>query len=214
MLRKKIAHLRDTFIAGIIFLLPLLIFFVLVTKVFSFLTGFATRIASLFGLKSIAGISGETIAGSAALLIIIIGCGYLVRFAFFKQMNAWLDNKLVTHFPGYRAYKELAVSKLYEQKNLSSTVECPALYKKSEILIPCFVIKEMKNGLATIFLPGSKNSEDGNVALVPISNLTLLPHITSDQWKIGISNKGLGIEELILDKTGDSLSITGQYTKV
>lgn len=203
MFKKKIAQLRDTFIAGIIFLLPLLIFFVLITKAFRFLTGFTSQIASLFGLRSIFGISGETVASSLALLIIIIICGYLVRLTFFRQINAWLDNKLVKHFPGYRAYKELAVSKLYEQKNVPSVIESPALYEKDDTLFPCFVIKQMDNGLATVFFPSSKSCEDGSVAFVPVSNLKLLPHITSDQWKIGISNKGSGIDELLSDETSN-----------
>lgn len=200
MLKKKIAQLRDTFIAGIIFLLPLLIFFVVIAKIFRFLTGFTSQIASFFGLRSILGVSGETITSSLALLIIIIICGYLVRLTFFKQINTWMDDKLVKHFPGYRAYKELAISKLYEQKNVPSVIESPALYEKDDTFFPCFVIKQMDNGLATVFFPASKNSEDGNVAIVPVNNLILLPHVTSDQWKIGISNKGSGIEELIQDK--------------
>ena len=74
-MKKTLKKLRDTFIAGIIFLLPILLLVVLITKVFQFLTGFTGKVAAWFGLKSFIGVSGGTIVSAISLIVLCILCG-------------------------------------------------------------------------------------------------------------------------------------------
>src|SRR5262245_54329542 len=114
-MKKFFTRLRDTLISGILFLLPLLILFVLLSKVFQFLSGLTGRMAAFFGLNSVLGSSGNTIIAGIAILLFCLFCGELVRISFFSAFSKWLDKKLAKHVPGYSVYREMAVSKIDEK---------------------------------------------------------------------------------------------------
>ena len=60
-MKKFFYNLRNTCIAGLIFLLPLLILFVLLSKVFQLLTGISSKIAAHQARKSGKGNPAEAI---------------------------------------------------------------------------------------------------------------------------------------------------------
>src|SRR6186713_259588 len=108
-MKKFFTSVRDTIVAGIIFLLPILILLVIISKLFHFFTGFTTKLAAFFGLKSFLGVSGGSIIGTIGFLLLCLVCGYLVRVATFKRFNRWIERKMVKHVPGYQTYRDMAL---------------------------------------------------------------------------------------------------------
>jgi hypothetical protein len=135
------------------FLLPLLILLVIITKVFSLLTGITGKIAAMFGMKSVMGVSGGTIVSGLSLILICFGCGYLMRLSLFKFLNKYLDKKLAQNLPGYQAYHDMARSKL-DNKEEALPYKGAAWIKLDEkVFEPAFIMEEgSSNNFVSSFL--------------------------------------------------------------
>jgi len=195
-MKKALIQFRDTLIAGIVFLLPILILFVLATKAVQLLTGFSSKIANLFGLKSIIGISGSNIVGTIVLLLLCLFCGFLVRVAFIKRIYKWVDDKLEALVPGYRVYREMAVSKLKEHE-APLPYKCSAFIEQDGLQTPCFVMATLPDGKIMIFIPTAGNVKEGTVYATTAEKIRKFPGVDMKQYQLVISNLGLGMGELL-----------------
>jgi uncharacterized membrane protein len=190
---KKIYNdFRDTFIAGVIFLLPLLVLFVLITKVFQYLTGFTTKIAALFGLKGFMGISGGTIVSAAAIILLCVLCGVLVRVSFFKAARDWVDSKMMTNIPGYSTYREMALAKLEERED-ALPYKSALWLKLDKMNQPGFLIEKMPDGKLVVFIPTAGNVKEGTVLTLAEADVQLCPNANMRAFQMAISNLGLGL---------------------
>ncbi len=194
-MKKVFQNLRDTVIAGILFLLPFLILFVLISKVFQFFNSFTTKIANLFGLPSIAGISSSTIIGTLGFIALCLLCGYLVRIAYFKQIRKWIDEKLRSLIPGYELYHEMAVAKLVNQEE-ALPYEMAVWVKRGDVMQPGFLMETMPDGKPVVFFPSAGDVKNGLVVIVDSSAIKRCPGIDMKQFKLALSNLGLGISKL------------------
>ncbi len=186
---------RDTFVAGLIFLLPLLILFVLLTKVFQFLTGFTTKIAALFGLKSFIGISGGTIVSAITITVLCILCGYLVRISFFKSVSGWIDKKMMTHIPGYSVYREMALSRL-EEKEEALPYKSAVWLKVDDMQQPAFLMETMPDGRLVVFAPTAGNVKEGGVFVLPEDKVQLCNDVDMKKFGLVINNLGIGLSKV------------------
>lgn len=193
-MKKVIATLRDTFIAGIIFLLPLLVLFVLLTKVFQFLTGFTTKIAALFGLTKFAGVSGGTIVSTIGLILVCLLCGYLVKISFFRSVSKWTDKKMMAHIPGYSVYREMALSKL-EAREEALPYKSALWLKADNFLQPGFLMEYTDDGRMIVFIPTAGNVKEGSIFSVADTDVILSEKNDMKAFKIAISNLGIGLTE-------------------
>jgi len=191
VMKKFFSSLRDMLIAGLIFLLPLLILFVLLTKVFQFLTGFTTKIASFFGLKSIVGISGGTIVSAISLILFCMLCGYLVRVSSFKNISKWIDKKMMTHIPGYAVYRQMVMAKL-EEKDEVLPYKSAAWIDIHDMQQPCFLMETLPDGRCVVFLPAAGNVKEGTVLMVAPAKLQLWSNADLKGFRGAIANLGLG----------------------
>lgn len=194
-MKKFYRKVRDTFVAGLIFLLPILVLFVLLTKVFQFLTGFTTKIAALFGLKSFIGISGGTIISAISIVILCIICGYLVRVSFFKSVSGWVDKKMATHVPGYSVYRGMALAKL-EEKEEALPYESAAWVEIDNMQQPAFLMEKMPDGRLIMFLPAAGNVKEGVVFLLAADKVQLCTNTDMKQFRLAITNLGIGFSKL------------------
>jgi uncharacterized membrane protein len=193
-MKKTLQKLRDTFIAGIIFLLPLLLLIVLLTKVFQFLTGFTAKIASWFGLKSFVGISGGTIVSALSLIILCIICGYMVRISFFKSVSTWIDKKMTKNIPGYSVYREMALSKL-EDKEEVIPYKSAAWINTDNKQQPGFLMETMPDGKFVIFIPTAGNIKEGAVFTVASTEVQLCTNTDMKAFRTAINNMGAGLSK-------------------
>ena len=194
-MKKLFQNLRDIFIAGLVFLLPLVILVVLLSKVFKFLTGFATKIAALFGLESIAGISGGTIVSAIGIVLICILCGYLVRVAFFRSMRDWLDRKLMAHIPGYAVCREMALTKL-EDREEALPYESAVWVNMDNMQQPAFLMEKMPDGKLIVFIPTAGNVKEGTLLKLQSTSVELCPGKDMKAFRMAIENLGIGMSKV------------------
>jgi hypothetical protein len=190
---KKYANsLREMFVAGLIFLLPLLVLFVILNKVFQALTGFTTKIAALFGLKSFVGISGATLVSSISLILFCLLCGYLVRISFFKLFSKWADKKLASVIPGYKDYREMAMAKL-EPKEEILPYKTAAWMEENGRMIPCFVMETTDDGKCIAFVPLAGNAKEGRICMCDTSKLLVINNADLKEFRNSINDLGKGL---------------------
>jgi len=194
-MKKTLKKLRDTFIAGIIFLLPILLLVVLITKVFQFLTGFTGKVAAWFGLKSFIGVSGGTIVSAISLIVLCILCGYLVRISFFKSVSKWIDHKMIANIPGYSVYREMAMSKL-EKKEEFLPYKSAAWIHIDHRQQPAFVVEAMPDGNLVVFVPVAGNVKEGALFKLPPDSVELCAGTDIKTFRTIISNQGVGMAKM------------------
>ena len=192
VMKKLVSSLRDTFFAGVLFLLPILIVIVLLTKVFVALTGFTTKIAAMFGLKSFVGISGGTIVSTVMIILLCLLCGYLVRIALFKKASNWMDNKLMQLIPGYKAYREMALSKLEPQEEVLP-YHSAAWFNAGGMLQPAFIMETLADGRMVLFVPTAGNIREGIVCVADASHVQLCPDADMKALRLAVANLGIGL---------------------
>jgi len=191
-MKKFIDRARDTFIAGLIFLLPLLILCALLSKVFTFFKTFTTKLAALFGLKSFMGISASTIMGTLSLILLCILCGYLMRVAFFKHISEWVDNKLRKFIPGYEVYHQMALSKLEKKEEMLPYESC-AWVKNEEGDQPAFIMETLHDGRVVVFFPHAGDVKEGEIKILESNRVERRDDYDMRAFRMAIKNLGLGL---------------------
>lgn len=198
-MKKLFGKLRDTFFAGLLFLLPLLIVLVLVTKVWGYLTGFSARIAAIFGLKTIMGVPSETVVTTIGIILFCLLCGFLVRIALFKSFSNYIDRKLLKTIPVYGVYREMAYQKV-EKKEEILPYNGVVLFINGSTKQPGFLVEKLANGNCVIFLPSGGNPKEGNVLVVDQSEIEIIDSIEMKPVQTALSNRGIGLAKALAPK--------------
>ena len=106
------SKVRNVLVAGFLFLLPVYVVLIIISKAWTSLSSIGTKVAAMFGMKSILGVGGSTVFSGLLLIIIWIACGLLVHFSFFATINKRAEKWLSKYIPGYDTYKAMAEEKL------------------------------------------------------------------------------------------------------
>lgn len=195
MLKRTFQKIRDLAIAGLVFLLPLVVLIILLSKVFQFLTGFTGKIAKLFGLNEIAGISGGTIVSAISIILLCMLCGYLVRISFFKSMRDWLDEKLSANIPGYSTYREMALSKL-EPKEEELPYISVVWLQSGALQQPGFLVDEFPDRSVLVFVPRAGNVKEGKLYRVAETSIERCNGKDMKAFQEAIDNRGIGLSKV------------------
>jgi len=108
-MKTFLAHLREVAISGFFALFPVYVLFILITEAWTSLGSVGTRLAGMFGLKSIVGVGGTTVFSGLLVIAIWVAAGLLVRFSFMGALSRALERGLSKFLPGYDIYKNLSV---------------------------------------------------------------------------------------------------------
>ena len=190
-MKRFFKNLRDVAIAGFLFLVPVYILLIVVTKAWTSLTTLGTRLATFLGLKSVMGVGGSTIASSLLLIAIWMVCGLLVRHSFVAGLNRKLDGWLSSTIPGYATYKSMIESKVQPK-----TVVLPyasALLRQGDTWLPAYVVEENAEGSCVLFLPDAPDPTRGSVRIVQRDQLRFLPTMSANQLEASLKKKGEGL---------------------
>jgi uncharacterized membrane protein len=195
-MKKILSHIKDNFIKGLIFLLPIIVVLVLVAKAISAMKGFSAKIAALFGMKTIMGVSGTTIISTISIIAICVLAGYFVRLKFMQIFRDRLDKKLGELLPGYETYREMALQKINKEEEKLPYTKA-VLLKENNYEVPGFLMDQFRDGRLTIFVPNAGNPQEGQIRIVPPEEVTILQYaevkkVHTSVHKLG-ANLGLAI---------------------
>jgi uncharacterized membrane protein len=167
---------------------------VLLSKLFNFLTGFTSKIAAMFGLKSFIGVSGGTIVSAISIILFCLICGQLVRLRLFRSVSNWVDEKMAANIPGYSIYREMALSKLKEKEE-ALPYQCALWLTVEKTWKPGFLVETMTDGRLVVFIPTAGNVKEGEVLIVSPDDVKQSPQADMRKFRLAISNLGIGLSE-------------------
>jgi len=192
-MKKLLVNIRDTFIAGLVFLVPLLILVVLVSKVLRLLESFTLKLSGLFTWKHVMGVPLHIVLGLLLLLVVCLLCGYLVRVTFVKQVGEWTDHKLRRLIPGYGLYHNLVLSRL-QKEEAAFVYGRPAWLHTIEGLAPGFVMETLPDGRMVVFVPAAGNLREGDIFIVESRKVSVCENKDSRAFRMAIANQGIGLD--------------------
>jgi uncharacterized membrane protein len=193
-MKSFFANIRKVAVAGFLFLLPVYVLLVIVTKAWSSLSSIGTGLARLFGLESVLGVGGATAVSGVLLIVIWIACGLLVRLSFVHAVNKAVERLLVKYVPGYSTYKAIAEDKLHQR---TRTLPYPSvLFRADPGWQPAFLIEQDVDGRCVLFIPGAPDTSAGDVLLATLDQLRFLPGITANQLDASLRTMGKGLLDL------------------
>lgn len=181
-------------ISGALVLLPLLVFFILLEKVWKFFQTYGEKFAHFLRLDLILGKYATDIAGGIILLILIYLSGYLMRLSLLKRFTNWIDEKLMIFLPGYEKNKKEAEEKLLKRNHEPKPVtDLPILFKNGTFWQPAYLIEEDQNGSAVIFVPNAPAHNQGQILIVQSDDFKKLNETTLASLDDSIKSFGKGI---------------------
>lgn len=181
------------FISGALVLLPLIVFFIIIEKVWSFFRTYGEKTAHLLGFDQIFGTAARDVMGGLLLVILFYFSGYLMRLAYLKKFTVWIDDKLMIFLPGYEKNKKIAEEKL-SSKLKKNNVDKPVLVKLGNFWQPGLLIEQSSTGgSAAVFVPALPSKDLGQLYVVESSDIKFLEHTSSETFNASIKSFGKGI---------------------
>jgi uncharacterized membrane protein len=190
-MKSFFTKLRKLIFNGLIFLMPVIVLIIVLSKAWGAATEIGGKIAGLFGMKTIMGLGSVTVFTSLLLILVCLLCGFLVRFSFMRMVNKSLERTMLKYVPGYANYKAMAEEKLEnKQKEVS--------YKSTLIMYagywqPAFVVEQDDMGHCVVFLPGIPDTTSGHLLLAQQDQLKMIGSLTSKQLQEVLKKMGKGL---------------------
>ena len=179
---------------GFLVLLPLLLFFMMLTEIIQMVIGLATPLADLFP----AGIFDDPHYPVALAIILLLVVSFVIGLAMKSQaagrMGNWVEQKTVGKLPIYRFVKNL-VEGLLGAKDKASFK--PALIESGEGQREfCYIVEDHGDGELTILIPWAPAGFAGAVKVIPKSKVQELDASLGDVSLV-MNHLGLGTCKLI-----------------
>jgi len=190
-MKSFFVSIRNITIAGFFFLLPIIVIFVLLAKVWKGLTSVGARIAATFGISSIAGFKGSHVIAGLLILMTCFLCGLLVRISFVAAFSGLVERWMSRYVPGYDSYKAIAEEKLQHKARLLPYAS--ALVRQHECWLPAYIIEQDPHGNYVIFLPEAPDTSRGRILLAREGDVRPMAAFTANQLDASLKNMGKGL---------------------
>lgn len=161
---------KTTIVGGLIFLVPLVVLIVVIAKMFEIMAVVAAPLSTVIPIKSIGGIAMVNILAVVAILLICYIAGHIAISGPGRRLYRALDDKLLMLFPRYSFIKSMADS--YGSDEAKQTLQTVLVKLDDQSQIGFEV--ERKDGLVTVYMPGSPDPWSGMVVFVTEDRVELL----------------------------------------
>lgn len=189
-----IKYLRNTVIAGVLFLIPIIVLVIIGVKFYEFLVLLAKPMDKLIPLDSIGGIAVANILVVLLLVAICFLAGILSTGKIMKSIQMGIENKILVKLPGYPILKGFMDGISTTKKASENFIPILVSFDDNEQL--CFEIEETSNNKVVVYVPGAPNPWSGTVVYMDKSRVKRL-NVSITEAIENIQGLGLGTENLI-----------------
>jgi uncharacterized membrane protein len=186
-----LTNLRNLVIAGFFFLLPIIVVLVVLTKGWVALTSVGKRIAQMFGLNSILGFGGTTVATGLLFIALCLLCGLLMRYAFLAAFRQSVEGLLLKYLPGYGAYKAMAEEKLQHKHRILPYAS--ALIKQQDYWQPAYIVEQDRNDDYVVFVPDTPDTTKGRLLIAKADQIRVVSSVTANDLDASLRKMGKGL---------------------
>ncbi len=189
-----IKFIKTTVIGGLLFLIPVILLVIILTKVFGLLLVIAKPLDAIIPLDSIGGIAVANILVVLMIILICFVAGLLATGKYMKKIQTRIENKILINLPGYPIIKGLLDGISTTKKASENFIPILVTFDDSEQL--CFEIEQTSNEKIVIYVPGAPNPWSGSVLYVDKARIKRL-NVSITEAVNSIQKLGLGTEVLI-----------------
>ncbi len=155
---------RNTFIGGLFFLIPLFVLITVAKKIWEFFQDLGANLFKALGYEELVDVAGTSILTAVMVLLVCFLFGLIARWSLAGRVRYWVEDGLQRVFPHYDYYRALVEKKLNlqeeEQPRATVLVRRPGGWR------PGILVEEKPSGEKVVFFPLSPKTTDGEVFLV------------------------------------------------
>jgi uncharacterized membrane protein len=159
-MKSILSFASKTIKGGVFFLLPILLILFFLKKAVELIRPMAELISNELGIHS----SILNVPYLITFLIILLLCffaGWIASQGFGNVMIGWIEENLLSLFPGYQLMKTSMQSKA----GLLVEHEFPVVMVPVDGMVFAFLVDEFENGDCVVFVPSAPNTWEGNVII-------------------------------------------------
>ena len=154
---NRVPHfVRTTLVAGVLFLIPIVVLVVIIAKALEFAHRFSDPLAARFPVMTQ---HTPVLLASLLLIIVCFLLGLLAQLGPARMGVAWLERTLLSKLPGYAFLKGAGESVLGQEGQAYPVV----LARIEDAWQFGFVIEELNGGYRAVFVPDAPNPMSGAV---------------------------------------------------
>ncbi len=199
IIRQTGGMVRNTFINGLIFLIPLVALGWVFSGAIGGIAGVVGGAQSSPWVQSHGGLLLLLPVVVLLLITFIFALGILVHIALLRRAKNWLEHQVLDLMPGYDFLKSMMEEKLHVKENngVPVLVQWPASQQLG-------ILVEEKDGRAVIFFPNSGIIGGGAIHVVNVAQVTRLSISLTEFDNILIRSGGGLLEQFVIQDTTKS----------
>lgn len=181
-------------VIGLFFILPVLLIFVLASKLVGFLAPLGKKISALFDLHTLFGQASVVIVSVLLFMLICILCGHFIKKGIFKKWSNNIEEQLFVYFPSLQVLKY----RIIENKENIINEFWQAILLEDDGNFNIAFITEESEVFFTLYIPDAPKIDAGEVRYIRKEKATYYP-ISMHDAMLAIYNfgKGINIENVI-----------------
>ncbi|MEL4306642.1 hypothetical protein [Joostella sp. CR20] len=159
-------------LGGIFFLIPLLLFIVLITHAIQLAMPLGRKLVEVFHIHSVFGAATVTIFTIAILVFICYLSGYLVQKGLVNDWGQKVEDKLFLFFPSLQILKYRLLGDKPVQE---SDDNWKSILLKEDNFYRIAFITSFEKGFYSIFVPDAPRMDAGEIRFIAETEITFIP---------------------------------------
>jgi len=160
--RGGIHFFKTTVIGGLVFLVPIVVLIVILTKAIGLMMMVAEPMAGFIPVDSIAGVALANIIAIFAVVLVCFVAGLVARRALVRTTVESLETKVLSKVPGYVIVKGM-LSGLHDDERYQLKPVFATMGSSTRIGLE---IERLQDGRVVVFTPGAPNPWSGIVHIL------------------------------------------------
>ena len=190
-MKRFISKLSQIAIAGFFFLFPIYVVFIVISKAWMSLTSIGSRLAAMFGVKTVLGVGGHQLLTGLLIIAIWLLCGLLVRVSFIAAFGRAAERTISALIPGYASYRAIAEEKIARKTKILPFAT--AWLTLGDCDQPAFVIDKDDVGNFVLFLPDIPDTSRGRVLVARADKVRVMRSLTANELDAILKKIGEGL---------------------
>ncbi|MCH2203627.1 MAG: DUF502 domain-containing protein [Fuerstiella sp.] len=171
--KRFINFLKTTAIGGLLFLLPLVVLGALVGQIAPIVVSVASGLNQYIPVKTPTGIAVLIGLFIAIILLLCFAAGVLAHWSFGKRISTAFEKKLSLFFPRYSILKDQMADTIGGDETRPQMEPVVVVFEECQ-RVAFETERDEKQGLATIYLPGSPDPWSGKVVILELDRVSRL----------------------------------------
>ena len=171
--KRFINFLKTTAIGGLLFLLPLIVLGALGGQIAPVVVSITSALNEYLPVKTATGIAILVGLSIMIILLLCFAAGMIARWSLGRKISTAFEKKLALFFPRYSILKDQMADTIGGDETRPQMKPVLVLFDECQP-IAFETERDEKQGLATIYLPGSPDPWSGKVVILKLDRITRL----------------------------------------